>query len=82
MSDVAERSAAILHDDYHSRPPALRLWRLFVPLGQRLMAPYFAEFGLTPPQFQLLTIANCLRKERPTHAAWRKHSTCRFRMLP
>lgn len=29
---------------------------------QRLMGSYFAQFGLTPPQFQLLTIVNRLRK--------------------
>lgn len=28
---------------------------------QRLMTPYFAHFGLTPPRFQLLTIVNRLR---------------------
>ena len=30
---------------------------------QRLMEPYFATFGLTPPQFQMLTIINRLREE-------------------
>lgn len=29
---------------------------------QKLMAPHFAKFELTPPQFQLLTIVNQLRK--------------------
>lgn len=33
---------------------------------QRLMEPYFARFGLTPPQFQLLTVANRLQQERLT----------------
>lgn len=33
---------------------------------QRLMEPYFAGFDLTPPQFQLLTIANRFREELPT----------------
>ena len=33
---------------------------------QRQMAPYFAEFGLTPPQFQMLTVINRLRDERIT----------------
>lgn len=33
---------------------------------QRLMLPHFGQFGLTPPQFQLLTIVNRLRPKRPT----------------
>lgn len=28
---------------------------------QRLMVPYFAQFGLTPPQFQMLTVVNGLK---------------------
>lgn len=30
---------------------------------QRQMAPYFAQFGLTPPQFQMLTVINRLSDE-------------------
>lgn len=33
---------------------------------QRQMEPYFARFGLTPPQFQVLTIINQLRSQEPT----------------
>lgn len=33
---------------------------------QRLMEPYFAQFELTPPQFQVLCIANRFREELPT----------------
>jgi MarR family 2-MHQ and catechol resistance regulon transcriptional repressor len=33
---------------------------------QRLMEPYFARFGLTPPQFQMLTIVNRLSTENLT----------------
>jgi len=33
---------------------------------QRQMEPYFARFGLTPPQFQVLTIVNRLRDQQPT----------------
>lgn len=33
---------------------------------QRQMEPYFARFGLTPPQFQVLTIVNRLRNQQPT----------------
>ena len=33
---------------------------------QKLMEPYFARFGLTPPQFQMLTVANRLRGESLT----------------
>ena len=30
---------------------------------QRQMGPYFAEHGLTPPQFQMLTVINRLKDE-------------------
>ena len=33
---------------------------------QRLMEPYFDRFGLTPPQFQMLTIINRLQNEELT----------------
>jgi DNA-binding MarR family transcriptional regulator len=33
---------------------------------QRQMEPYFAGFGITPPQFQVLTIINRLKDEKPT----------------
>jgi DNA-binding MarR family transcriptional regulator len=33
---------------------------------QRQMEPYFARFGITPPQFQILTIINRLRADKPT----------------
>lgn len=33
---------------------------------QRHMEPYFARFGITPPQFQVLTIVNRLQDQQPT----------------
>jgi len=33
---------------------------------QKLMEPYFAKYGLTPPQFQLLTVVNRLRNQELT----------------
>lgn len=33
---------------------------------QRHMEPYFARFGITPPQFQVLTIVNRLGNQPPT----------------
>ena len=33
---------------------------------QRLMGPYFSRFGLTPPQFQVLTVLRRLRGRRVT----------------
>jgi DNA-binding MarR family transcriptional regulator len=33
---------------------------------QRQMEPYFAGFGITPPQFQILTIINRLKDQSPT----------------
>lgn len=33
---------------------------------QRLMGPYFAHFGVTPPQFQVLTVINRLTGQSPT----------------
>lgn len=33
---------------------------------QRQMGPHFAQFGLTPPQFQMLTVINRLKDERIT----------------
>ena len=32
----------------------------------RLMGPHYASFGLTPPQFQMLTVLNRLRGEQVT----------------
>ena len=33
---------------------------------QRQMGPYYAQFGLTPPQFQMLTVVNRLKGEQVT----------------
>lgn len=33
---------------------------------QRQMEPYFAQFGITPQQFQVLTIINRLKNQQPT----------------
>lgn len=57
-----------LHDGFPvtpSREAMVAVLRAFGTL-QRLMEPYFAEFDLTPPQFQVLCIANRFREELPT----------------
>ncbi len=57
-----------LHDGFPlsaSREAMVAVLRGYGTL-QRLMEPYFAGFDLTPPQFQLLTIANRFREELPT----------------
>lgn len=57
-----------LHDGFPvsaSRAAMVAVLRGYGTL-QRLMEPYFAGFGLTPPQFQLLTIANRFREAPPT----------------
>ena len=61
-------SGATLHDDFPvsaSREAMVAVLRGYGTL-QRLMEPYFADFDLTPPQFQLLTIANRFPEEPPT----------------
>lgn len=55
-----------LKDDFPASPARDTVVAVVRAYGvvQRLMASYFAQFSLTPPQFQLLTIVNRLR--RPT----------------
>ncbi|MBI2807369.1 MAG: MarR family transcriptional regulator [Planctomycetes bacterium] len=66
---VQDNSAApVLRDDFPesaSRAAMVAVLRGYGTL-QRLMEPYFAGFDLTPPQFQLLTIANRFGDAPPT----------------
>lgn len=57
-----------LRDDFPQSPARDAVVAVVRGYGavQRLMEPYFARFGLTPPQFQLLTIANRLRNQHLT----------------
>lgn len=57
-----------LHDDFPSSPARGAVVAVVRGYGmvQKLMEPYFAQFGLTPPQFQLLTVANRLRQDALT----------------
>jgi MarR family 2-MHQ and catechol resistance regulon transcriptional repressor len=48
-----------------SREAMVAILRAYGTL-QRLMEPYFAQFDLTPPQFQVLCIAYRFRAEAPT----------------
>jgi DNA-binding MarR family transcriptional regulator len=60
MADREATPGTNLHDGFPvsaSREAMVAVLRGYGTL-QRLMEPYFADFGLTPPQFQLLTIAN------------------------
>jgi DNA-binding MarR family transcriptional regulator len=54
-----------LRDDFAPSPARDAIVAVVRAYGtvQRLMEPYFTRFGLTPPQFQLLTIANRLRHQ-------------------
>jgi DNA-binding MarR family transcriptional regulator len=54
--------AAELHDEFPFTPARAAVVALVRGFGalQRRMGPYFAGFGLTPPQFQMLTIVNRL----------------------
>lgn len=57
-----------LHDGFPvtpSREAMVAVLRAYGTL-QRLMEPYFAEFDLTPPQFQVLCIAIRFGEELPT----------------
>ena len=57
-----------LHDGFPvsaSREAMVAVLRAYGTL-QRLMEPYFADFDLTPPQFQVLCIANRFREVPPT----------------
>jgi DNA-binding MarR family transcriptional regulator len=68
MRQDPERPAADLNDQFPQSPARAAVVAVVRGYGtvQRLMEPYFARFGLTPPQFQLLTVVNRLRAARPT----------------
>ena len=59
MKDIPEVN---LQDDFPSSPARSAVVAVVRAYGtvQRLMTTYFAQFSLTPPQFQLLTIVNRL----------------------
>jgi DNA-binding MarR family transcriptional regulator len=68
MSERAATPRPDLRDDFPQTPARAAVVALVRGYGavQRLMEPYFAEFGLTPPQFQLLTVINRLGADPPT----------------
>lgn len=68
MAKTREPNEFILRDDFPTSPARCAVVAVVRAYGtvQRLMAQHLARFGLTPPQFQLLTIANRLRKQHPT----------------
>jgi DNA-binding MarR family transcriptional regulator len=64
-SDLAD---PLVLDEFPQSPPRNAVVAVVRGYGavQRQMEPYFAGFGITPPQFQILTIINRLRDEQPT----------------
>jgi DNA-binding MarR family transcriptional regulator len=60
-----EALTADLSDDFPDSPARRAVVAVVRGFGavQRAMGPYFAHFGLTPPQFQMLTVINRLRCE-------------------
>lgn len=68
MHPARRSSSSELHDEFpqsRARDTVVGLVRGYGAL-QREMEPYFAGFGLTPPQFQMLTIINRLRGQPVT----------------
>jgi len=57
-----------LADDFPDTPARRAVVAVVRGFGaiQRRMAPHYARFGLTPAQFQMLTVINRLRGERIT----------------
>ena len=57
-----------LRDDFPDTPARRAVVSVVRAFGavSRLMGPHYAKFGLTPPQFQMLTVLNRLRDERVT----------------
>jgi DNA-binding MarR family transcriptional regulator len=57
-----------LRDDFPQTPARDAVVAVVRGYGavQRLMEPYFASFGLTPAQFQVLTVINRLADQQPT----------------
>ena len=57
-----------LRDDFPDTPARRAVVSVVRAFGaiSRQMGPHYAKFGLTPPQFQMLTVLNRLRDERVT----------------
>lgn len=57
-----------LRDDFPDTPARRAVVSVVRAFGavSRQMGPHYARFGLTPPQFQMLTVLNRLRDERVT----------------
>lgn len=66
MSGVSETWA--LADDFPDTPARRAVVSVVRGFGAiaRQMGPHYAGFGLTPPQFQMLTVLNRLRGEQVT----------------
>lgn len=65
MTDRTASSTPDFCDEFPTSPAREAVVAVVRGFGavQRLMEPYFARFGLTPPQFQVLTIVNRFRTE-------------------
>ena len=66
MTDTPQ--APDLRDDFPDTPARRAVVSVVRAFGavSRQMGPHYARFGLTPPQFQMLTVLNRLRDERVT----------------
>lgn len=65
---TTDRATPDLRDDFPDTPArraVVSVVRAFGALS-RQMGPHYARFGLTPPQFQMLTVLNRLRDEQVT----------------
>ncbi len=64
---MRRRTSDLLDDfpDTPARRAVVSVVRSFGALSRR-MGPYYANFDLTPPQFQMLTVLNRLRGEQVT----------------
>lgn len=67
MADDALNASALC-DEFPQSPARAAVVAIVRGYGalQRHMEPYFAGFGITPQQFQILTILNRLKDQRPT----------------
>ncbi len=67
MTDLAFSDRPLL-DDFPQSPARQAVVAVVRGYGavQRQMEPYFATFGITPPQFQVLTIINRFKNEKLT----------------
>lgn len=65
MTDRASSAGMNLRDVFPASPARDAVVAVVRGFGavQRLMEPYFVRFGLTPPQFQVLTVLHRLRSE-------------------